>query len=210
MECRLIVAQASAEAGARIGAVRAEHLALIGPMAEAGELLLGVPLLDAAGGFRGSLMLVSTEAAERYLDREPFRRNGIWRSHAVQAFRIAPLPYRPLPCGALPAQATHTVALARDGQDAGAPARRLAVREAHLGRVRPAAEAGTLVLGGAILDAPGGRMCGSMAITAHPTLEQAQAWWAEDPYMTGGVWREVSWHATRFAPLPYRALPGGE
>jgi uncharacterized protein YciI len=67
---------------------------------------------------------------------------------------------------------------------------------------------GTLALGGAILDAPGGTMTGSVALTAHPTIEAAQAWWAADPYVVGGVWREVSWHAARIAPLPYRPLPG--
>ena len=39
------------------------------------------------------------------------------------------------------------------------------------------------------------------------TVEAAQAWWSTDPYVSGGVWRDVTWHATRFAPLPYRGLP---
>ncbi|WP_245870161.1 YciI family protein [Teichococcus rhizosphaerae] len=207
-ECRLVLAQAAEDAEARIGAARAAHLALIAPMAAAGELIAGVPLLGAEGAYGGSLMLVMPEALERYLDAEPFRREGIWRSHAVHAFRLAPLPYRPLPTGPAPSHPTHTIAIAWDGRDAGAEARRLAAREAHFARVRPAALDGTLALGGAILDAPGGRMVGSVAITAHPAAEAARAWWAEDPYVREGVWREVSWHATRFAPLPWRPLPG--
>ncbi|SHI99707.1 Uncharacterized conserved protein YciI, contains a putative active-site phosphohistidine [Roseomonas rosea] len=207
-ECRLILAGAAIDAGARIGAVRDAHLALLRPMAEAGDLLLGLPLLDASG-YRGSLMLVSAAALDRYLAAEPFRREGIWAWQEVHPFRIAPLPYRPLPsAGETPAGHTHVVSVAWDGTDEGAPARRLAVRERHLARVEPAARQGVLALGGAILDGPGGGMRGSVAVTAHPTVEAAQAWWAEDPYVTGGVWRDVTWYATRFAPLPYRPLPG--
>ena len=207
-ECRLVLARAASDAGTRIGAVRAAHLALIGPMAAAGELILGVPLLDEAGGYRGSLMLVAPGALDRYLEAEPFRREGIWESEAVHPFRVAPLPYRALPDAPMPEHPTHAIAIAWDGRDADAPARRLSVRDAHLARVRPAALDGTLTLGGAILDAPGGGMIGSVAITAHPGLDAARAWWAGDPYVTGGVWQRVEWHATRIAPLPYHALPG--
>ncbi|ONG53067.1 hypothetical protein BKE38_13595 [Pseudoroseomonas deserti] len=112
-----------------------------------------------------------------------------------------------MPKGPAPAQPSHAVAIAFDGTDEGALPRRLAVREAHLARVRPAAEDGTLTLGGAILNEAGG-MAGSVAITAHASLAEAQRWWAADPYLTGGVWQRVEWHASRFAPLPYRALPG--
>lgn len=207
--CRLVLARAAPDAGARIGAVREEHLALLRPMAEAGELFLGVPLLDASGAYRGSLMIVAEGALERYLDAEPFLREGIWAGHETHPFRIAPLPYRPLPGGPAPAAPTHSIAIARDGTDPGALARRLAVREAHLARVAPAAREGLLAIGGAILGAEGG-MIGSVAVTAHPTVAAAQEWWSADPYVTGGVWQAVEWHATRFAPLPYRPLPGAE
>ena len=207
-ECRMVLARAATDAVSRIGAVRDAHLALITPMAESGELILALPLMDAAGAYRGSMMLVTPEAVGRYLETEPFRREGIWESHAVHIFRIAPLPYRQLPDGPVSSQPTHSIAIAFDGQDQGALARRLAAREKHLARVKPAAEAGLLTLGGAILDAPAGRMIGSMTVTAHVTMAEARAWWAEDPYMTSDVWQEVSWHATRFAPLPYRPLPG--
>jgi uncharacterized protein YciI len=207
-ECWLVLGRAADDAGARIGAVREAHLALLHPMAEAGELILGVPLLDEAGANRGSLMLVAAGALDRYLEAEPFRREGIWADHVVHPFRVAPLPYHPLPGGPASPVPTHSIAIAHDGMDPDAPARRLLVREAHLDRVRPAAEDGTLALGGAILDAPGGRMIGSVALTAHPTIAAAQAWWGVDPYVTGGVWRKVAWHSTRIAPLPYRSLPG--
>ena len=51
-------------------------------------------------------------------------------------------------------------------------------------------------------------MIGSVAVTAHATDEAARAWMAEDPYVTGGVWREGTLYGTRFAPPPYRPLPG--
>ena len=98
--------------------------------------------------------------------------------------------------------------IARDGTDPGAPARRQAVREAHMARVRPMAADGILALGGAILDAPEGRMIGSAVVIAHDTDAAARAWLAADPYTTGGVWQEVTLYGTRFAPLPWRSLPG--
>lgn len=210
MECRLVLARAAADAGARIGAVRESHLALLRRMAEAGTLVAGLPLQDAAGAFHGSFIAVVPEALEGYLAEEPFHQAGIWAEHAVHGFRIAPLPYRRLPTeGAVSPTPTHTIAIAWDGTDEGALARRLSVRDAHLARVRPAAEEGVLTLGGALLNGPGGAMGGSVAITAHPDVAAAQAWWAADPYVTGGVWRDIAWHPTRFVPLPYRPLPGG-
>jgi uncharacterized protein YciI len=204
----LVLAGAAPDAAARIDAVRPAHIALLRQMAEAGELILGIPLLDGAGAYRGSLVILSADSPGRYLESEPFRREGIWADHMVHPFRVAPLPYRPLPSGPAPSRPTHSIAIVRDGTDPEALSRRLAMREAHLARARPAAEAGLLTLGGAILDAPGGNMIGSVAITAHPSIEDAQAWWAADPYVTGGVWRDVTWHATRFAALPWRPLPG--
>jgi uncharacterized protein YciI len=124
-------------------------------------------------------------------------------------FRIAPLPYRALPGPGtpLPTARTHTVVVAMDGSDAEAPARRMAARPAHFARVTPAAERGELTLGGAVLDAPGGQMIGSVAITAHATDEAARAFWNDDPYVTDGVWRDLRIWGTRIAPLPYRPLP---
>ena len=207
-DCTLVLAKGTADAADRIGAVRPDHLALLGSLAEAGDLFVGLPLMDEAGAYRGSLLLVADAALDRYLEAEPFRHGGVWESHETHPFRIAALPYRPLPSGPAPSSPTHSIAIARDGEDPNALSRRLSVRDAHLARVRPAAEAGILAIGGAILDAPGGRMTGSVAITAHPSLDEARAWWAVDPYMTGGVWKNTAWHLTRFAPLPYRPLPG--
>jgi uncharacterized protein YciI len=204
------------EAPARRMAVRDRHLAVLEGWTRDGRLAFGTPLIAADGRALGSLMVLEVPdraGLDAYLAAEPFNEGGVWRRVTAHPFRIAPLPYRPLPGPGAPLSPvrTHTVILAMDGADEGALARRLAVREAHMARVRPMAADGTLTLGGAILDAPdGGRMIGSVAVTAHATDEAARAWMAEDPYVTGGVWRDVALYGTRLAPLPYRPLPGSD
>lgn len=198
---------------ARRMAVRDRHLEVITTWAADGRLALGVPLFTAEGRVAGSLMLLEVPdqaGLDAYLAAEPFAREKVWQRVTAHPFRIAPLPYRPLPQPGTPmaSSRTHTVIIAMDGRDSGALDRRLKVREAHFARVRPMAADGTLAMGGAILDAPEGRMIGSIAVTAHATDEAARAWMAEDPYVTGDVWRDVTLYGTRFAPLPYRPLPG--
>jgi uncharacterized protein YciI len=198
---------------ARRAASRDRHLAVITRWAAEGRLALGVPLFTPGWQPAGSLMVLEVPdqaGLDAYLAEEPFATEGVWAHWKVHPFRIAPLPYQALPQPGEPISATrtHTVIVALDGTDEGAVARRAAVREAHLARVLPAAADGTLAMGGAILD-EAGMMHGSIAVTRHPTDEAARAWLAEDPYMTGGVWQEVTLHGTRFAPLPYRPLPRG-
>ena len=194
-------------------AARDRHLSVITEWAADGRLALGVPLFTPDWKPAGSLMLLEVPdqaGLDAYLAEEPFAAGDVWKRVEIHPFRIAPLPYRPLPRPGAPTATgrTHTVIMTRDGTDPGAEARRLSVREAHLRRVSPMAAEGVLAVGGAILDAPGGRMVGSIAVTAHADDAAARAWMAEDPYTTGGVWRDVSLHGTRFAPLPYRPLPG--
>ncbi|WP_019014685.1 YciI family protein [Elioraea tepidiphila] len=201
------------EAPARRASARERHLAALNAMAADGRLALGVPLIERDGRIAGSLMVLSGETeADRdaYLAEEPFAREGVWTRIDAMPFRIALLPYRALPGPGtpLPTARTHTVVVAMDGSDAEAPARRMAARPAHFARVTPAAERGELTLGGAVLDAPGGQMIGSVAITAHATDEAARAFWNDDPYVTDGVWRDLRIWGTRIAPLPYRPLPG--
>jgi uncharacterized protein YciI len=193
-------------------AARERHLAVINAWAADGRLALGVPLFTAAGRPVGSLMVLEVPdqaGLDAYLAAEPFNQEGVWQRVETHGFRIAPLPYRPLPQPGAPVASapTHTVVIAMDGRDDGAEQRRLAVRGAHMERVAPMAADGTLALGGAILDAAG-RMTGSIAVIARPDEASARAWLAEDPYVTGGVWQEITLHPTRFAPLPYRPLPG--
>jgi uncharacterized protein YciI len=199
-------------AAARRAAARERHLAVITAMAADGRLALGAPLFDAAGRIAGSLMMLSGEdrsVVDAYLAEEPFATEGVWDRSEAHPFRIAPLPYRPLavPGAPPPARRTHTVIVAWDGTDEDAPARRMAAREGHLARVRPHAESGLLGFGGAILG-EGGRMAGSIAVIAAPDDDAARAWMADDPYVTGDVWRDITLYGTRFAGLPYRPLPG--
>ena len=197
---------------ARRMAVRDRHLEVITRWARDGRLALGVPLFTPDFQPAGSLMILNVPdkaGLDAYLAEEPFAVEGVWSKWEALPFRIAPLPYRPLPQPGEPISATrtHTVTIALDGTDAGAAARRAAVRPAHLARVTSMAADGTIALGGAILD-EAGAMRGSIVVTRHATDDAARAWVAEDPYSTGGVWQDVTRHGTRFAPLPYRPLPG--
>lgn len=196
----------------RRAAARDAHLAVITRWAADGRLALGVPLFDAAWRPVGSLMVLNVPDethVKEYIAEEPFAHEGVWARFDALPFRIAPLPYQPLPQPGASASATrtHTITIARDGTDAQAPARRAAARDAHLARVEPAARDGTLALGGALLDTAGG-MAGSIAITRHASDRDAEDWWAEDAYTTGGVWRRVERWGTRMVGLPYHPLPG--
>lgn len=200
-------------APARRAVARDRHIAIITAMARDGRLAMGVPLHSAEGRSLGSLMVLDVpgqEGVDAYLAAEPFAQGGVWQRCAAHPFRIAPLPYQPLvpPGATLPQRRTHTVIVAMDGTDPGAPDRRMAVREAHLARVKPMAADGTLAFGGAVLDPSGQRMIGSIAVTRHDSDAAARAWLEADPYVTGDVWRDIALYATRFAPLPYRPLPG--
>lgn len=202
-----------AEAPGRRMSARDAHVASITEEARAGRLALGLPLHDEAARSLGSLMVLDVEdqaGLDAYLGREPFAVQGVWQRIEAHPFRIAPLPYAPWPTPgtALPGPRSHTIVIARDGTDAGAEQRRLAVRDAHFARVQPAAEQGKLLFGGAILEAPGGRMVGSVAVTRHTDHDQARRFWAEDPYVAGGVWREMTFYGTLLRALPYKPLPG--
>ncbi|MDB5413537.1 MAG: hypothetical protein JWR10_1872 [Rubritepida sp.] len=200
------------QAAGRRAAVRSKHLEVITRWAEAGRLNLAVPLFRADGSVAGSIMIFDGEdevGTREYLLEEPFAREGVWLSYQMRPYRIAPLDYQPLPFGPMPSQMTHSVVIAEDGTDAEAPSRRAAVRGAHIERVGGLAADGTLACGGALLGLKG-EMLGSIAITKHPTEEEARAFWAEDPYVTGGVWQKMQFFTTRFAALPYKPLPRPE
>jgi uncharacterized protein YciI len=80
--------------------------------------------------------------------------------------------------------------IARDGEDS--LRRRLAVREAHLARVRELLDEGRLVVAGPFpavdADEPSAAgFAGSLIVAEFDTLEQAREWFGQDPYVTGGV-----------------------
>lgn len=80
--------------------------------------------------------------------------------------------------------------LANDYKDENALTRRLAVREAHLQRVRIAKAGGAFIIGGAKLNEDG-NMYGSMLVVQFENEEAVHAWLKDDPYVTGKVWEEV-------------------
>jgi uncharacterized protein YciI len=208
-----------AGAPARRLAARPRHLAVLTRWIEAGRLAFGAPLVAGPEArMIGSLMVIHGDAPvelDAYLAEEPFSTEGVWVRKSTWPFRIAPLPYAPLPAGkpgdAAPPARTHTMILALDGTDAGAPARRQAARPAHLERAREAAESGMVMLGGAVMDPAGERMIGSILVTRHEEDAAARAWLDADPYTEGDVWQDITLHGLRFAAaLPWRPLPGAE
>ena len=88
--------------------------------------------------------------------------------------------------------------IARDGDDEDALERRRRTRPSHLGSIRPLVEAGSVLVGGAILS-EGGDMVGSMLLVDFPAKEDVDAWLARDPYVTAGVWQEIEVHPFRTA-----------
>ena len=81
--------------------------------------------------------------------------------------------------------------VALDGKDEKAMERRMANREAHLERAGKFLKDGTIVTGGALLD-DDGRMIGTGLIAEAENQEALEAWMAEDPYKTGGVWQDIT------------------
>ncbi len=204
-------------APARRMAARPRHLAVLTRWIEDGRLAFGAPLVAGPEArMIGSLMVVHGEdpqALADYLAEEPFSTDGVWVRRTTWPMRLAPLPYAPVPVAKpgdpTPPSRTHTAIIALDGTDAEAPARRQAVRPAHLDRARAAAAAGVVTLAGAVMDPGGERMIGSILVTSHDEDGAARAWIAEDPYTAGGVWQDVAIHGMRFAAsLPWRPLPG--
>lgn len=75
--------------------------------------------------------------------------------------------------------------------------RRLAARPEHLARLKALADAGRLVLAGPMpaIDSPDpgpAGFAGSLIVAEFASLEEAEAWAAEDPYATTGVFVRVN------------------
>jgi uncharacterized protein YciI len=75
--------------------------------------------------------------------------------------------------------------------------RRMAVRAAHLDRLNKLKEEGRLLLAGPFpavdaLDPGPAGFTGSLIVAEFDSLEEAQAWARSDPYMTDGVFADVS------------------
>ena len=81
--------------------------------------------------------------------------------------------------------------IAMDGTDDGALDRRMAVREDHLAGIGKLKEQGHFVSGGGILD-DDGNMIGSAVVYEFPDRESVEKCVAEDPYIKGNVWQDVT------------------
>jgi uncharacterized protein len=88
--------------------------------------------------------------------------------------------------------------VARDGTDEGALERRRRTRPTHLESIHPLADAGNVLVGGALLN-ESGDMIGSMLLVEFPDREGVDAWLAGDPYVTDGVWQDIEVHPFRTA-----------
>lgn len=90
--------------------------------------------------------------------------------------------------------------IAYDGKDPEALERRLKVRENHLGNVRKLKKEKEFLVGGAILD-EAGKMIGSMIVYDFPDRESLDDMLRDEPYITGGVWKEIKIQPFRLAGI---------
>lgn len=79
---------------------------------------------------------------------------------------------------------------AHDGTDTDAPSRRMAVRPMHLAGADILKKNGNLISGGAILNEEG-QMIGSVMILDFENRNDFDAWYAQEPYITQGVWQHI-------------------
>lgn len=89
--------------------------------------------------------------------------------------------------------------IAYDGKDDEAMNRRLAVRDNHMCLVESLRAKGHMIHGGALLDEDG-KMIGSIIICDFPTRKAFDAWFNQDPYVTGNVWQDIQ-------VVPFRTAP---
>ncbi len=80
--------------------------------------------------------------------------------------------------------------IGRDGDDAGAPARRAAARAAHLEHASVATQEGKLLFATAMLN-DAGTMIGSVMVFDFASREELDAWLAQEPYVLGKVWESI-------------------
>lgn len=88
-----------------------------------------------------------------------------------------------------------------DGKDAEAKDRRAAARPAHLAGATELKEAGNIIVGGAILD-ENEEMIGSTLCVEFESREDLDEWLANDPYVTEGVWQDITIQTIRLAVRP--------
>jgi hypothetical protein len=87
-----------AEALERRQRTRASHLDSIGPLVDAGNVLLGGAILSEAGDMIGSMVLVDfpeRKDVDAWLSRDPYVTEGVWQEIEVTPFRTAVGAWQP-------------------------------------------------------------------------------------------------------------------
>ena len=79
---------------------------------------------------------------------------------------------------------------AHDGTDGEALSRRMKVRPQHLENMAKLKEEGHVICAGGLLDGDG-RLAGSFLAMEFENREMLDAYLAEEPYVTGDVWRDI-------------------
>lgn len=90
----VVIARDGSDAGAlqRRLTARPRDFEGIRPMVEAGEIVVGGAMLDAAGKMCGSVVVVefpSRAELDEWLTREPYATGDVWRDIEVIPFRVA-------------------------------------------------------------------------------------------------------------------------
>lgn len=89
--------------------------------------------------------------------------------------------------------------IAYDGRDSEAMSRRMTARSAHLELGSKMILEGTLLYAAAILD-DSNNMIGSSMVVDFPSRHELDVWLEVEPYVTGGVWKEVEVKRCRPGP----------
>lgn len=85
------------------------------------------------------------------------------------------------------------VIIGLDGADAEAPQRRAKVRQDHIDMGEELRQSGNMWYGAALLH-DDGSMKGSMIVVDFHSEKELQKWLDKEPYMVGGVWKNVTIH----------------
>ena len=91
--------------------------------------------------------------------------------------------------------------VAYDGKDKDAKNRRAAARSSHLVEAQELKEAGNIIVGAAILD-ENEEMIGSTLCVEFESRADLDEWLANDPYVTEGVWQDITVQPIRLAVCP--------
>lgn len=94
----------------------------------------------------------------------------------------------------------HFIVIGLDGNDTQAPARRQAVRAAHLDGIRQLKEAGQVIMAAAYLD-DNDQMIGSLLLMNMPSRQAVDEYLTAEPYVTGDVWRTIEVRPVRVPPM---------